>query len=34
MDLSQADAAIKTTGQRPKSILEEMIIKICRPNGL
>jgi DNA polymerase III subunit delta len=34
MDLSQADAAMKTTGQRPKSILEEMIIKICRSNGL
>lgn len=27
--LSLADAALKTTGQRPKSILENMIIQIC-----
>jgi DNA polymerase III subunit delta len=34
MNLSQADVAMKTTGQRPKSILEEIIIKICRQNKL
>jgi DNA polymerase-3 subunit delta len=27
--LSQADVAMKTSGQRPKSILEEVVIKIC-----
>jgi DNA polymerase III subunit delta len=34
MNLSQADAAMKTSGQRPKSILEELIISICRPKCL
>jgi DNA polymerase III subunit delta len=34
MNLSQADAAMKTSGQRPKSVLEELIIKICRPKIL
>ncbi|MCU0598093.1 MAG: hypothetical protein MUE70_02405 [Desulfobacterales bacterium] len=33
-NLSKADMAMKTTGQRPKSILEELIIKICTPNGM
>jgi DNA polymerase-3 subunit delta len=34
MILSQADAAMKTSGQRPRSILEEVIIKICNLKGL
>jgi DNA polymerase III subunit delta len=34
MNLSQADAAMKTSGQRPTSILQEAIIKICRPKNL
>ena len=34
MNLSQADVAMKTSGQRPKSILEALIISICRPKCL